>query len=169
MKNLKAQLIIQLTIIVLGIGIGLHFSMKSTSSHAATHLNTESHSTMNHGLLDISSDSIIPQIQKLKITKDPISGWNLNFQTAHFQFTPENASTKHEHGKGHAHLLINGKKVARLYANWFHIPELEYELNEVEVTLNSNTHAVLAIDGNPISTTLNNHELVGLDFTLCNK
>lgn len=161
--------VIQPVLIVLGITAGLYFSIKSTGMHAAAHMNNDFHTSMKHSQLNISSDSIIPEIITLEVTKDSMSGWNLFFKTTHFQFSPENASSKHICGQGHAHLLINGDKVARLYSNWFHIPELEYRINELEVSLNSNTHAVLAIDGNPISRKINNNKLVDLNMTVCNK
>lgn len=169
MIKLKTQTVIQPVLIVIGITAGLYFSIKSTGMHAATHMNSDMHTSMNHGQLNISSDPITPEIITVEVTKDLMSGWNLYFETTHFQFSPENASTKHVCGQGHAHLLINGAKFARLYSNWFHIPELEYSINELEVSLNSNTHAVLVIDGNPISMKINNNELVDLKMTVCTK
>ena len=108
------------------------------------------------GLIDIRDDSIIPKIENLKIIKDPVSGWNLHFDTKNFRFTPENVSTKHIPGEGHAHLIINGDKAARIYSNWFHIPDLVYEIIELEVTLNANSHAVMSLHETPISVELNN-------------
>ena len=145
MKTLKLQTIFQLTLIILGITIGVYFSIKSNQAHAETHDNIKYHPPMKHGYLDISNDSIIPELHKLEITKDPMSGWNLHIHTKNFQFTPKNAGSKHQPGKGHAHLMINGNKAARIYSNWYHIPQLNDEIKEIEVTLNANTHDVMSI------------------------
>ena len=54
--------------------------------------------------------------------------------------------------------LINGKKVARLYSHWYHIPEQVHEINEIVITLNANSHASLTLKGRSISAQLKNFE-----------
>ena len=88
-----------------------------------------------------------------------MEGWNLHFETKHFRFTPENINSPHIPGEGHAHLMINGEKVARIYSNWFHLPVQKDEISEVEITLNSNTHALMIRNGKPIA--------IKLDTKLC--
>lgn len=156
MKILKWSKGFQFILIALGVTIGIHFSMKSNQRHAESHEGIIFHASMDHGYIDMSSDSIIPEIKKLKVVKDPMSGWNLHFETNNFRFAPENAGRKHTPGEGHAHLLINGNKVARIYSNWFHIPELGYEIFELELTLNANSHASMRIYEKPISIKLSN-------------
>ena len=41
---------------------------------------------------------------------------------------------------GHAHLYIDGQKIARIYSNWHHIKEIPAGAKELTVTLNSNEH-----------------------------
>ncbi|WP_170169216.1 hypothetical protein [Mesobacillus subterraneus] len=38
---------------------------------------------------------------------------------------------------------MNGKKVNRLYGNYYHLGELEKGIYEIKVTLNANNHGVL--------------------------
>lgn len=156
MKILNWATAFQCIIVFIGIGIGIYFSMKSNQAHSESHKGIPFSSPMNHGIIDISNDPLIPELKNVKITKDPMSGWNLYLETKNFQFTPENASKKHIPGEGHAHLIINGEKAARIYSNWFHIPELEYEIFKLEVTLNANTHATMSIYEVPISIELSN-------------
>jgi len=156
MKRLKWSIVFQGVIIIIGLIIGMHFSLKSNQLHTELYKEISFHASMHHGSMDISGDSIIPEIQNLKVVKDPISGWNLHFDTKNFKFTPQNAHQKHIPGEGHVHLLINGNKAARLYSNWFHIPKLGYELLTVEVTLNTNSHAAMSLNENPISIKLKN-------------
>ena len=86
---------------------------------------------------------------RLAITphKDPVNGWNLELVTSNFKFAPASAGLDHVPGEGHAHLMINGKKVARVYHQWHHIPDLPQGKHELVVTLNANNHAGLAVDG----------------------
>lgn len=97
-----------------------------------------------------------PQAPSLEIglTPDPHSGWNLEIRTANFQFSPANAGRDHVDGEGHAHVYVNGVKVARQYGPWLHLPELPQGGAVVEVTLNTNDHRRLAVDGQPLTTRL---------------
>lgn len=75
----------------------------------------------------------------LAISKDPKSGYNLQLNTKNFTFAPQNASREHKEGEGHAHVYVDGEKVARLYGEWAHLELTEGE-HKVEVTLNANDH-----------------------------
>ncbi len=147
-RSKKIGWTIQVISVVAGLSIGIYFSGTSINNH---HEINSGHSVMNHGYLDVTNDFPPPRITKLQLNKDPMSGWNLYFEVENFQFAPENASKIHQKGEGHAHLMINGKKFSRLYSNWYHIPELNFKIKELEVTLNSNSHAMLAIEGIPVS------------------
>lgn len=143
---MKWETIIQGIIIVCGLSIGAHFSKISYEEHEKLgHSELQTHKGMDHGTIDISKDPIIPEITDFKILKDPMSGWNIYVQVRNFRFAPEHASQPHQQGEGHAHLYINGNKIARLYSNWFHIPEFLKDKNEIKVTLNSNDHQTLTI------------------------
>ncbi len=156
MNNNKQRILLQIVIAVIGTSIGLFFSMQTTIIHNYEHGSLLNESGMNHGYLDVDSDSILPEIRQVEIIKDPMSGWNVHIETSNFEFSPENASTKHIQGIGHAHLLINGAKVARIYSNWFHIPTVEYPIDEIEITLNANNHSIMRVNGSPISAVVYN-------------
>ena len=156
MKTLKWSTLFQCIIITLGLTIGTFFSIKSKQLHAQSHIGIALHAPMDHGFIDISRDSIIPELNNLTVIKDPMSGWNLHFNTNNFKFTPEHIGRKHVAGEGHAHLLINGDKAARIYSNWFHIPQLEYDILELEITLNTNDHNIMCIREKPMVIKLSN-------------
>ena len=86
----------------------------------------------------------------LEIQKDPVAGWNLHVGTENFRFSPENASGDHVSGEGHAHVYVNGEKLARLYGNWIHIGQLPKGSVTVSATLNSNDHRALEVGGKPL-------------------
>lgn len=89
----------------------------------------------------------------IRLHKDPMAGWNLQVVPQNFRFAPENASAADADGEGHAHVYVNGEKLARLYAGWMHIPALPGGA-EVTVSLNTNSHSQLMVDGKPVEATL---------------
>lgn len=92
-----------------------------------------------------------PPALAIAITRDPLSGWNLELVTENFEFDPKQASHEHTPGRGHAHLYIDHNKIARLYGNWYHIAELAPGPHEIRVTLNANNHSTLAVNGKPVA------------------
>ncbi len=86
----------------------------------------------------------------IALHKDPVSGWNLELITENFKFAPKAAGDKPKNGEGHAHLHINGKKVARVYSDWYHLSDLSEGVNKIPVSLNANNHAALMVDGVPV-------------------
>ena len=90
----------------------------------------------------------------IAVQPDPVSGWNLNIQTQNFRFAAEAAGKDHVAGEGHAHIYVNGEKLARAYGNWFHLETLPEGTVEIEVTLNSNDHRALLVGEVPLSAVL---------------
>jgi len=143
---MKSESIIQICIILFGLGFGAHFSKVAYLEHEKLgHSELQAHKEMDHGSIDVSNDNLIPEIVDLKVVKDPMSGWNIYLEVNNFHFAPQLASQAHRVGEGHAHLYINGNKIGRMYSNWYHIPEFLKDKNEVKVTLNSNDHQALTV------------------------
>lgn len=94
----------------------------------------------------------IPEVN-LSVQKDDHSGWNLFLEMSNFEFTPENCGDEHMMGYGHAHLYLNGQKVARLYSPWYHLSDLEPGTYELTVSLNSNNHGLYVNNGKAIAST----------------
>lgn len=152
---MKRKSILQLIIILVGVFIGAYFSSRAMILHQEIEIKHVSiDQRMNHGYLDVSKDSILPTIEKIELTKDSMSGWNLSIKTTNFDFTPENVNKNHIPGKGHAHIYINDKKHARLYGSSFHISSYNEEINSIRITLNSNNHRTLKIKEKPIQKTI---------------
>lgn len=106
-----------------------------------------SHSKMAHDhskLLSLEAGANAPTIA-IDLAKDAVGGWNLHITTTHFRFAPESVNEAHHAGEGHAHIYVNGKKLARIYGPWFHIGGLPKGDVEVSVTLNANDHQALAV------------------------
>ncbi|MDJ0706698.1 MAG: hypothetical protein QNJ46_25795 [Leptolyngbyaceae cyanobacterium MO_188.B28] len=132
---------------------------QSHNAHADQSLNTQNaastghnHDSHAHQSLEVSANQPIPSID-LIVHQDDVMGWNLEIQVANFRFAPENVNQESKTYEGHAHLYINGKKIARLYGPWRHVASLEPGENQVKVTLNANGHESLSYQGKEISDT----------------
>lgn len=99
----------------------------------------DSHS---HSLAEVDPSLALPEV-KAELLPDSKGGFNLHVTTANFRFTPELAGQAPRQGEGHAHIFVNGAKVARLYGNWAYLGAELFHSGEnlVEVSLNANDHA----------------------------
>lgn len=89
----------------------------------------------------------------LVMVEDPAGGWNLRLDTTNFVFAPENVSTEHVPGEGHAHLYVDGIKITRIYGQWHQLPTLQPGEHTIRVDLSANDHSPLSSDGVLISDT----------------
>ena len=55
--------------------------------------------------------------------------------------------------EGHIHLYIDGKKVTRIYGNWYYLPELPPGRHEIRVGLTGNSHEMLMVQDQEIGDT----------------
>ncbi|MCJ7873885.1 hypothetical protein [Phaeobacter sp. J2-8] len=108
-----------------------------------------SHAHAAHAMIDIPAKGA-PTI-RISAQPDPETGWNLHAETANFAFAPAQSGTTHIPGQGHAHIYVNGHKLARLYGNWFHLADLPTGKVDLRVGLYSNDHRMLSVAGTPIA------------------
>jgi uncharacterized membrane protein YphA (DoxX/SURF4 family) len=99
---------------------------------------TEEKKSLEHPRYIMTSDNLIPTVV-IHSKKDFMGGWDLHFITTNFNFTPENAGGKDVPNTGHGHLYVDGKKVARVYSNWFHL-DLPKGHHQVKFGLTTNSH-----------------------------
>ena len=104
---------------------------------------------IQHGMLEVPAVGA-PQVA-IAVTKDPKNGWNVALMTDNFSFTPELVNNANVDNTGHAHLYVDGNKIARLYGPYFHIPYLPAGDHEISVTLSSNDHSYYLVNGSRIT------------------
>jgi hypothetical protein len=85
---------------------------------------------------------------KLEVKPDAKSGFNVHVETSNWTWAPENVNRAATPNQGHAHLYVDGVKVARMYGPWYHLDGLEPGSHDITVTLNANNHAEYALDEN---------------------
>jgi len=114
------------------------------------------HSHAGDGMHDHSGQAVVdispvPTIA-LSAEEDSKSGYNLRLVTENFTFTPEMVGGENVQGQGHAHVYVNGNKIARVYGEWIHIPaeELNAGENTISATLNANNHNEWYVDGESV-------------------
>lgn len=95
---------------------------------------------------DVPAGADAPGVS-VQVTPDPATGWNLHVMPTAFRFAPENASRAHVPGEGHAHVYVNGAKLARLYGDWMHIGELPEGKVKIGVGLYTNDHRPIHAGG----------------------
>jgi hypothetical protein len=90
----------------------------------------------------------------LEIEKDPTGGFNVQVVTTNFIWRPEMASMKHVLGEGHAHVFLDGRKIMRIYNQWFHLNTYQFSTRSGEQLLSiefvGNDHAPYTIQGLPV-------------------
>jgi hypothetical protein len=93
----------------------------------------------------------------LEIKKDPTGGFNVQVKTTNFIWRPEMASMKHVTGEGHAHVFLDGRKIMRIYNEWFHLNTFQFATRSGEQLLSvefvGNDHAPYTVQGTPVGDT----------------
>lgn len=96
-----------------------------------------------------------PTITSLHVTKDPSGGFTITVETANFTFLaeePETAIGQSQDGAtGHAHVFINGHKLAEMHTPVLHLAELPFGPHDIKVVLTNADHADYAILGRVIA------------------
>lgn len=107
--------------------------------------NTHEGTAHVHGLVEVDPENS-PTVA-IRAERDALSGWNIYLDVENFTFAPEMVNQQNAANVGHAHLYLNSVKVARLYGTAFHMSDVPNGQHTITVTLNSNDHSDLALDG----------------------
>lgn len=104
---------------------------------------------------EVSPELPVPSVTHL-VFPDAMDGYNVQILAKNFTFTPAAINRDVVFNEGHAHLYVNGNKVARVYDSWHHLPSslLRNGVNLVTVTLNANDHGEWSIGADPIASTV---------------
>lgn len=125
------------------------YSKMASKVHAEA---MEKYSIHQHERFDVPAGSAKPEIV-IHPMKDSKGGYNLHLSTKNFRFAPENVNTGDSANEGHAHIYLNGKKLGRVYGEWFHLT-LASGKNEIKISLNTNTHKDIYADGQAVEATI---------------
>ncbi|WP_394155418.1 hypothetical protein [Loktanella salsilacus] len=129
--------------------------IENTNSAAMAPMQMDAMAEHSHPPREVDPNEPVPSVTHLMFP-DIMDGYNVQILPVNFDFTPADINRGAQHNQGHAHLYVNGVKIGRVYAPWVHLPAklLQPGVNEVTVTLNANDHSGWALDGAPISSTV---------------
>lgn len=103
-----------------------------------------------HRLREVPAEGA-PEV-RLTARPDSQDGWNLQLAVKNFRFTPDSTGGAALPGAGHAHLELDGHKLARLYGPWFHLPAAQVPegTHTLTVRLYADDHTAWAVSGKPV-------------------
>lgn len=137
-----------------GTGFGFLLSASSGAQLTGHDHGAHDHAAHDHGagqpvLTETGAETSVA----IRLTEDGPQSRNLEIVTSNFTFAPEAANGPHVPGQGHAHVYLDGVKLARAYGPWMHLQALPKGRHILRVTLNGNDHSQLAIAGVPVEAT----------------
>ncbi|MFD7913237.1 hypothetical protein ACFV30_21360 [Streptomyces sp. NPDC059752] len=106
-----------------------------------------------HRLREVPAEGA-PEVQ-LTVRPDSEDGWNLQLAVTNYRFTPDSTGGAALPGAGHAHLELDGRKLARLYGPWYHLPAAQVPegTHTLTVRLYADDHTAWAVAGKPVEGT----------------
>jgi hypothetical protein len=113
------------------------------------HMHADGEAHDHSAPLEASGD-VVPYVD-LQLMPLADGSYNVRVQTLNFTFAPHRVDMEATDGEGHAHLYVDGEKIARLYGEWYHLTALPKGAESVSVTLYANDHRPLAVNGEEVS------------------
>ncbi|MEM7316088.1 MAG: hypothetical protein AAF497_23385, partial [Planctomycetota bacterium] len=104
-----------------------------------------------HPAYELAADSSAIPTVTIDATPDSKGGWNVHLTTTNFTFAPERVGETNIDGEGHAHLYLDNRKIARVYGDWFHVPQQSPGAHTLRATLNTHDHSDYWVNGKPIA------------------
>lgn len=142
----KDALLAAIIALILGLAGGYAIAEVASNNDSETKndssmMESTSHS---HGMFEVSEEEA-PTVDFM-VEEDAKSGWNIRIITTNFEFTPEKVNGENVVGEGHAHLYVDGEKVARVYSDYFHYNGNFDGTKTFRVTLNANDHSEYVVN-----------------------
>ncbi len=81
-------------------------------------------------------------------------GFYLRLKTLNFTFKPQDIDKAPAPRAGHAHLYLDGSKIATVGREWFYLKSLPEDAEQLSVQLYASDHSAFTVDGNPITDSL---------------
>ncbi len=107
------------------------------------------HTHGNASDVEIADHAILPEVG-LELDGNATDGYRVRVTATNFVFAPEHINSAHIFGEGHAHLHLDGERIATVFGEWYDLPTLEPGTYELSATLQTNLHASYTHHGVPI-------------------
>lgn len=118
--------------------------------HESGHTSYDNHARDSHEMYELPAQTPVPTVA-IRLLADK-GGQSIYVETTNFRFAPEHVGHSYVSGEGHAHLYVDGKKVARIYGSAYYLDtsNLAKGNHEVSVRLATNDHKILTQHGQVI-------------------
>ncbi|GAB4345162.1 MAG: hypothetical protein Fur0042_09600 [Cyanophyceae cyanobacterium] len=137
------------------VGLGGAIAVRPALGHGPTEHPRSQHQHQPHHAhetLEWPRDRDRPTLGLLAQPDPQGKGINVQVLVSGFRFAPERlANPSDDPGEGHAHLYLNGEKIARLYGPWYHLSDLPPGRHVLSVRLSTNRHQELQYQGQAIA------------------
>lgn len=147
--NTQRDIVVVLIIaLIIGLSGGYALGSLNDSDDMSNTQTTEQTDTASHPHMskyEVETENA-PKVE-LVVSEDAKSGYNIAIIATDFTFTPEKVNSENVMGEGHAHLYVDGVKIARLYSPYFHYDSSFEGTKTFRVTLNANDHSEYALNG----------------------
>ncbi len=129
-------------------GINFHV-FASESMEIGDHMGDDHNGTDAPELVESES----PLSVAITAEPDADGGVSVSIITDGFRFAPELVDHAHTEGVGHAHIYVDGEKLARVFEPNYQLDDLAPGDHEIRVSLNSNNHGELVYAGKKLEAT----------------
>ena len=124
---------------------------------AGGHLGLTGHDHASHGGAIAGHDATTPwpgevpaPTPAIMIHPDGETTRNLHIMADGFPWLPDQVNGEVGAPGGHAHVYVNGEKVARAYGPWLQLAHYPKGPVTIRVTFNANDHSQWTVDGAPL-------------------
>lgn len=118
--------------------------------HAAAPAGSETGHHGAHHMPFVVPAGTVPPFLDVTLHPDPLGGWNVQAEVSGFRYAPERSGIGASADEGHAHLYVNGVKVARMYGPWMHLASVPDGEVTITVGLYTNDHRPLHVGADPV-------------------
>lgn len=108
------------------------------------------HMAMGHGAMTHEVKTGPAPALSLAVSQSD-TGWFAKIETEHFAFSEDLQNGDHVPGTGHGHIYVGDMKLGRVFSDSFAIGALPKGTHSVRVTLNTNDHRAIVVDGKPVA------------------
>ncbi len=133
------------------------FTADATGRYRIAYHKSGDDGTSGHGHGSMSQDAIeseVPVGVEISAAAEPGGGVNVFIATENWRWAPEEVNKDHSPGAGHAHVYVDGVKVNRVYGPAYHLTGLSPGTHEVRVTLTTNSHDEMLVNGELVEDTV---------------
>ncbi len=129
--------------------VSIRVTKEKEEGSRAADMGMGSHDSASHAPVE----SETPVSARISAELETGGGVNVHIMTEGWSWSPQGVNLPHKPGEGHAHIYVDGEKVGRVYAPYYHLAGLQPGERHIRVALNTNDHNELTVNGEIVEAT----------------